>query len=444
MRILFITPQLPFPPHQGTQIRNYHLLRAAASAGHQVDLISFLRPGESLHRAAPLQELCGQIMVLPAPVRSRLERLQTTLTSAQPNIAFRLRSEGFAGIVRAVANGNRYDIIQLAGLEMARYLPIARIAAPRAHLVFDDHNAEYRLQYRAAAVDARRSGSWPKALYSLVQYLKLRRYEAWACQTADAVLAVSEADAEALRDLTPGIRLWVVPNGVDSEFYRPDSSIEPEPTGLLFTGTMDYRPNVDAMEWFVSTILPNITNQRSDVSLEIVGRSPTPSVLQLAALGQKVTVTGAVEDIRPYFSRNSVFVVPIRMAGGARLKILEAMAMGLPVVSTRLGAEGIDLVEDKEVLMANSPEEFASDVLRLLEDGNLRRQMATLGRQAAEERFDWGKVAPRLLEAYQLDPLVLSEAQNDRRRGPCGTPPAQLPLAEGKAPRSQIDHRPGA
>jgi len=400
MRVLFLTPQLPFPPHQGTQIRNYHLLRTAASA-HQVELASFVRPGESLHRAAPLQELCGQVWTLPTPTRGWADRLRTLAASAQPDIAFRLQSEGFADILRAVANGNRYDVIQVAGLEMARYLPILRSAAPRTYLVFDDHNAEFRLQGRAARVGAHRAGTWPKALYSLVQYLKLRRYEARVCRSADAVLAVSETDAVALRRLAPEARIWVVPNGVDCAYYQGEPSAEVDMAGLLFTGTMDYRPNVDAMEWFASAILPAIVARRPEANLQIVGRAPAPEVQRLASLYRNVTVTGAVEDVRPFFSRSAVFVAPIRIAGGARLKILEALAMGLPVVSTRMGAEGIDLVEGKEVLLADSPEEFAAAVLRLLEDAELRQQMAFLGRQATQERYDWSRVAPGLLDVYR-------------------------------------------
>lgn len=414
MRILYLTPQLPYPPHQGTQIRNYHLLRTAASA-HQVELISFVRSGEGLHRAAPLQELCGQIWVLPAPpARSQAARVGTLLTSTEPDLAFRLQSEGFADILRAVANGNRYDIVQIAGLEMARYLPVVRAAAPRARLVFDAHNAEFRLQGRAAVVDGRNLASWPKALYSLAQYLKLRRYEAWACRSADTVLAVSETDAAALRELDSSARVSVVPNGVESGYYQGETPPERDPNGLLFTGTMDYRPNVDAMEWFASDVLPAITAKRPETALQIVGRAPAPAVQQLASLRQNVTVTGAVEDVRPYFSRNSVFIAPIRIAGGARLKILEALASGIPVVSTRVGAEGIDLVEGKEVLLADSPEEFAGAVLRLLEDEELRKQMASLGRQAAQERFDWTRVAPRLLEAYQG---IANRGDGERMRG---------------------------
>lgn len=397
MRILFITPQLPYPPRQGTQIRNFHLLRAAAGV-HQVDLLSFARPGESLTEAGPLRELCGEIHMVPAPLRTRQERLRTLLTTADPDMAHRLRSEGLAATLRTMLERARYDAVQIAGIEMARYIPVVRRTAPGARVVFDDHNAEYLLQGRAASVDARHPPSWTKALYSLIQWRKLRRYEAQVCRGADAVLAVSEDDAAALRSLGGTAPIFVVPNGVDTEYYRPNPSMSPDPTTLLFTGTMDFRPNVDAVRWFVAEVLPLLQRTRPDVRLYVVGRSPAPAVERLAS--PTVTVTGAVEDVRPYFARASLFVVPMRMGGGVRLKILETLAMGLPVVSTSMGAEGAGLTHGKELLIADTAEQFAGAVTRMMEDSALRSRLAQTGRQTACERFDWRRIAPRLLDVY--------------------------------------------
>ncbi len=397
MRILLITPQLPYPPRQGTQIRNFHLLRAAAGV-HHVDLLSFARRGESLSAAGPLLELCGEIHLVPAPLRTRQERLRTLLTSADPDMAHRLRSEELAATLIAMLGRAHYDVVQVAGIEMARYVPMIRETAPSTRVIFDDHNAEYLLQGRAAAVDAHHPLSWPKALYSLIQWHRLRRYEARVCQEADAVLAVSADDAKALRSLDGTAPISVVPNGVDTEYFRPNLHTSPEPAALLFTGTMDFRPNVDAVRWLVTEVLPLLEKTRPDVRLYVVGRSPAPAVQRLAS--DKVTVTGAVEDVRPYFARASLFVVPMRMGGGVRLKILETLAMGLPVVSTSMGAEGTGLSHGKELLIADTAEQFAGAVTRLLGDSALRTRLAQAGRQTACERFDWGRIAPRLLDVY--------------------------------------------
>jgi polysaccharide biosynthesis protein PslH len=397
MRILFLTPQLPYPPRQGTQIRNYHLLRAAAST-HQVDLLSFVRPGEAQEGAAALRKLCGEVQMVPAPLRSSRDRLRTLLLSPAPDMALRLRSAGFEASLRAMLTRGRYDAVQVAGIEMARYIQAVRDVSPQASIVFDDHNAEYVLQGRAAAVDAHRIPSWPKALYSLAQWRKLRAYEARACRMASAVLAVSEADAAALRSLGATAPVSVVPNGVDLEYYCPDRSRVAETANLLFTGTMDYRPNVDAVRWFVSRVLPPILAHRTDVRIDIVGRAPAPAVQQLAS--QAVNVTGPVEDVRPFFARSSIFVVPMRMGGGVRLKILEALAMAVPVVSTSMGAEGAGLTHGKEILVADTAEQFAAAILRLLDDHALRGRLVQAGREAVEERFAWERIAPLLLGVY--------------------------------------------
>jgi polysaccharide biosynthesis protein PslH len=193
----------------------------------------------------------------------------------------------------------------------------------------------------------------------------------------------------------------VVPNGVDTDYYRRERANGAPRANLLFTGTMDFRPNVDAVRWFASDILPRLSFQRRDVKLYVVGRAPSRPVLRLAGKSRDVVVTGAVEDVRPYFRQSSVFVVPMRMGGGVRLKLLEALAMGLPVVSTAMGAEGTGLVGGRDVLLADNPERFAREVLRLLEDPQLRDRLAVEGRRVAEERFDWTKVTLPLLRFYE-------------------------------------------
>jgi sugar transferase (PEP-CTERM/EpsH1 system associated) len=399
LKILFLTPQLPYPPRQGTQIRNFHLLKAAAGA-HEVDLLSFARPGETLESAGPLRDLCGEITLVPAPERTRAERLRLLLGSPDPDMAHRLRSEAYSANVRSVLASRGYDLVQLAGIEMARYLPAVRACSPRARVVFDDHNAEYLLQERAAFVDLRHPPAWPKALYSLAQWQKLRRYEARVCRDADAVLAVSEEDAGALRRLGRTAPVAVVPNGVDTTYYRTGPDAAREPATLLFTGTMDFRPNVDAIRWFVQDVLPLVAESRPDARLQVVGRSPAPAVLALASENPGVVVTGAVEDVRPYFDRSTLFVVPMRMGGGVRLKVLEALAAGVPLVSTSMGAEGTGLVHEEELLLADTADQFARAVLRLLEDEPLRRHLSSAGRGAVSRRFDWTCVAPRLLSVY--------------------------------------------
>ena len=396
MRILFLTPQLPYPPRQGTQLRNYQIIRMAAGA-HQVDLLSFIRPGDG----TAIVDVCRKVETVPAPHRGRLFRVRSMFTSTKPDLARRLASRDFEVALCSLLKSNHYDIVQIEGLEMAIYISIALAEAPdTTTVIFDDHNVEHILQLRAARVDAGHFYSWPKAIYSVVQWAKLKRYERWACNSAGAVLAVSDADAEALRKIGVETPVAVVPNCIDVAWYKRPSEATSDPDTLLFTGSLDYRPNIDAVRWFVSAIFPRILARRPQTKFLIVGRSPSASVLRLAHRHPAIRVVGDVEDVRPFLFRGTVFVVPIRMAGGSRLKILEAMAAGLPVVSTTIGAEGLDLSRDADVLLADSPRAFADTIIRLLEDEDLRQQLGASGRKTVEEGYDWRHVAPRLLAVY--------------------------------------------
>ncbi len=399
-RILFLTPQLPYPPEQGTAIRNYHLIAQAATR-YDVSLLSFAEAEDA--DPGPLAQLCSRLETVPAPRRSPAGRLRTLLTSRAPDMAHRLASEAFARTLRIMLAEERYDIVQVEGIELAAYgLMVdgwAEAGAPA--LVFDDHNAEYLLQQRAFATDLRRPRRWPQAAYSCIQWLRLRRFERQVCRRADAVLAVSEMDARAIRRLAPDVEPMAIPNGVDTQGYRTDlaDSLSLQHPNLVFTGKMDFRPNVDAMRWFHGQVWPEIRRRVPEVHLYIVGKAPHPEVQRLAA-DPAITVTGYVPDILPYFGGADVYIVPLRVGGGTRLKVLEALATGLPMVSTRLGAEGIELVDGQHALLADTPEAFAEAAVRLLGDAALRQRLSQQARACAEERYDWRKIVPRLFPLY--------------------------------------------
>jgi polysaccharide biosynthesis protein PslH len=273
--------------------------------------------------------------------------------------------------------------------------------APR--LVFDDHNAEYVLQRRACLTDLRRPRRWPAAVYSLIQWRKLMGYERRVCRAADRVVAVSEADAAALRRLAPGLDVAVVPNGVDLNFLRP-GVVAPlpgmVPNALVFTGKMDYRPNVDAVLWFVDEVLPLIIQQAPDAHFYVVGQQPHARLARLAE-HPAVTLTGRVPDVRPYIAGATAYVVPLRIGGGTRLKVLEAMAMGRPIVSTRLGCDGFAFADGQEVAFADDPASFAASVLALLRDPCAAAELGRRGRQHVEAELGWDAIVPRLEALYR-------------------------------------------
>lgn len=400
-RILFLTPQLPYPPQQGTAIRNYNLLKQAANR-HKVYLLSFDSTPSSAVDLSPLSSLCVEWHVVPAPRRSSWQRFFTVLFSSRPDIAHRLSSARFAQKLESMLQAIQPDIVQVEGLEMAQYGLWARELRGKAILcVYDAHNAEYLLQKRIFETDARHPRRWLGALYSFIQWQKLRTYEALVCRQAQRVIACSSADANALSHLVPGLEVIILPNGVDTEYYRPDA-VMPLPLGsraLVFTGKMDFRPNVDAVLWFCAEVLPIIRHASPDAHFYIVGKNPHPRLASLQDM-PGVTITGFVEDVRPYIAAAAVYVVPLLTGGGTRLKVLEAMAMNKAVVSTTLGCEGIHIVPGQDAVLADEPRDFALQVLALLQDEMRREQLGRAARTFVEHYFDWNTVATSLEQAY--------------------------------------------
>jgi glycosyltransferase involved in cell wall biosynthesis len=334
-------------------------------------------------------------------------------------MAHRLWSPDLCAALRRLLAEESPDIVQVEGIELARYG--LQVHGPA--VVFDDHNAEFLLQRRACLTDLRRPRRWPQALYSAIQWRRLSAFERRACLGAGATLAVSAMDGQAIARLAEPVQPLVVPNGVDTLAYRTDlpDNLPLRHPNLVFTGKMDYRPNVDAMRWFHAEVWPRVRERVPDVHLYVVGKSPSPEIERYGE-GAGITVTGYVPDILPYFGGADVYIVPLRVGGGTRLKVLEAMASGLAIVSTRLGAEGIDLEHGRQAMLADTPDQFADAIVWLLRNPEECRALGSQARQAAEAQYDWRQIVPRLFPLY--DGLIGNRANGS---------PVPVPAAE---PRS--------
>jgi sugar transferase (PEP-CTERM/EpsH1 system associated) len=405
MKLLILTPQLPYPPHQGTTIRNFNIIQCLAER-HDISLLSFGTPGERAG-AKPLQAACRRIEIVSYPTRSTARRALTTFTSPLPDMALRLKSEAMHSKFQELLQHESFDLVQIEGIEMARYWTMSRAAksmAGKPKLVFDDHNAEYVLQRTAFESDARDVRRWHGALYSFIQWKKLTRFERDICEMADAVVACSPTDANAITALTgDASKTQTIPNGVDTTHFVPSDRVCAKPlaeVAMVFAGKMDFRPNIDAMSWFCGEILPAIRVEVPLAHIVIVGQKPSSRIV---ALGKQegVSVTGWVPDTRPYISDGAVYVVPLRMGSGTRLKVLEAMAMGKAIVSTSRGVEGIDVTREREVVIADSPSEFASAVVGLLRDPQRRQELGCAARALAEAKYDWRALVPAFDRVYQ-------------------------------------------
>jgi glycosyltransferase involved in cell wall biosynthesis len=330
------------------------------------------------------------------------------LVTRKPDMALRLASEAYSKRLAEWLTRESFDVVQIEGIELAPYLDVIDEARPapdqndRPLVVFDDHNCEYVLQQRSFLTDLRSLRRWPGAAYSFSQWRRLRRYEAEVCRRVDRVLAVSQADAIALMRLVPDILVSVIPNGIDTRAYMPTTGeSETASPSVVFTGTMDFRPNVDAVTWFGKEVWPLIRAEVPEVHFFVVGQRPHRRLDPLRE-NRGVTVTGWVEDVRPYIAQADVYVAPLRMGGGTRLKLLEAMAMGKAVVSTRLGAEGYPVTDGRELVLADGPAEFAQAVLALLQSPARRTKLGHSARDFVERRYDWRVIVPGVERLFTL------------------------------------------
>jgi len=398
MRILLLTPQRPYPPHQGTTLRNYNLIKEL-SKRHNVCVLTFLEPDQDPQEPGPLVDLCEWIEAVPAPQRSNRQRLRQLITTRRPDMSWRLWSPELNERLVARLQDEPFDIVEIEGIEMAPYLPTIEAIRPKLFVIYDAHNAEWILQKRACLTDLKNPARWPAAIYSWIQWHRLRRYEGTLMSRVDHTIAMSAQDKVALRDLMFDAPISVIPNGVDLKAYHHFSGL-PIYHDLLFTGKMDFRPNVDAVLWFGLEVLPLIQAQRPGTTFAVVGQRPHP---RLDVLRDKpgITITGYVNDVRPYIAGTTVYVAPLRVGGGTRLKLLEAMTMGKAIISTALGAEGFPVGDGQELMLADEPDIFAEKVIELLSNPGRRRELGDKGQAFAYANYGWDKLVPQLEKVYE-------------------------------------------
>lgn len=392
--ILFLMPQLPYPAHQGTTLRNFGLLNGLAGRGHKVSLLTFEddRPPDD-ESYGLLKELCEHFALAQFPTRSTINRI-VDLAQGHTDMARRLWSDGFRARLELLTELNQFDIIHIEGIEMAPYIPYIK---GDAKVIYDAHNAEYALQQRIAE----RASSPVRRLYSGIQAARLKQWEAEVCTVCDHVIAVSERDADHLRALNAETPITVLSNAIDTNDYSiatvPADISRP---ALVFTGKMDFRPNVDAALWFADAILPLIHQQQPGVEFVIVGKHPHPNLAVLRSK-EHIVLTGFVPEIEPYMAAADVYIAPLRMGSGTRFKLLQAMAMKRPIVSTTIGAEGLDVIDKIHLFLADTPESFAEAVLNVLSQPKESQTMTQDAYQLVTQRYDWAAILPILEAVYE-------------------------------------------
>lgn len=404
MRVLIITSTPPYPAQQGGALRVSGIVHGLHQHGHEVTLLCFVEEANPA-KYAPLKAITQRIETVPMPARSKTDRLRDLAFSTRPDIAGRLDSLDMRECLRRLIAEQDFDIIQFEGIEMAIYLPFVRELKDqkltRAALIYDSFNAEAALQRIIAAVEKRDIKRLPMAIYSQIQAGRIGRFERQICQSADAVIAVSTEDATAMGECAAGKPIHILASGIDtSEYATHPQKLDLGEQVLVFTGKMDYRPNVDAMLWFTGEVLPRVQARHPDVKLYIVGQKPH-TLLDVLRTKPNIEITGWVPHVQPYLHAASIYVAPLRMGSGTRLKLLEAMASRCAIVATNIAATGLSDRVRAALCLADDAEAQAAAIARLLTNADERDQMGTQLQRLAEQEYDWRALTPALINIYR-------------------------------------------
>ena len=394
MKLLWLNAGLLLPLDKGGKLRTWHVMRHLA-ARHDITYLSFADASQSEADRAGMREVCSKLLTIPRtdPGKGTWRFYADAagyVVDRVPYAVAKYRSDAYRAELERLIASERYDAIICDFLPPVVNMPaFAKATAGRPWILFT-HNVESEIWRRHAE-----QATNPMSRFMLTQqWQRMLRFEGAALSRFDLVLAVSEADGRTFERLYPGslrAPVHVVQTGVDTGYFTPPSEA-PEPVHMVFTGSMDWLPNEDGMTYFCREILPRIRQSEPDATLSIIGRAPTPAVRKLAEI-PGIEVTGRVDDVRPHIARGSVYIVPLRIGGGTRLKIFEAMSMGKAVVSTTVGAEGLPVTNGRDIDIADEPARFAHAVVHLMRDTAARQEIEAAARRLVVERYDWSAVA---------------------------------------------------
>lgn len=382
MRILALSWWFPYPPDNGARLRVYNLLKQFSSK-HQVTLVAFSRESRDANYLDSLKPYCQEVHLLPGRVfhRHSLKAWMGFLSSKPRAVVDAYDPKAAARIQRIASNG-QFDVVVAfevgAAVGIAPYV-VAIKGIPA--LLEDLESAVLKEQFTV------QRSAWGRVRYGMTWW-KMQRFTARILRRFEACTVASVQERATLLEIVPDYQgVEIVPNGIDIKLYEGNYGL-PEPDTLIFTGALTYEANFDAMRFFLGEVFPLLKTHRPSLKLHITGSTEGVPVDRLP-LAAGVTFTGYADDIRPLVARSQVCVVPMRIGGGTRLKILEAMALGVPVVSTNKGAEGLEVVPGQDLLIADEPAEFAEAVVSLLEDHRMRGILSRNGRNLVRARYDW-------------------------------------------------------
>jgi sugar transferase (PEP-CTERM/EpsH1 system associated) len=408
MRVLQFAPRVCWPLDTGAKLRNYHLARVLAERG-QVTLLAFNdqneRPQESTQESsAPLENPYDQVITVKRDAAYTFAKVVRGLWGRTPLPVLNYTTDSMKQALEGILTEKEFDVVQVESIHLMAYLPIIRAARKQPLVICDWHNIESELMKRYSQCEP----NLLRQAYAGKTARLMSEFERRAAREFDAHVVVSERDAQRLRALNPEARIFVIENGVDTSYYS-DAQIETVAASrrdalgksrIVFVGSMDYHANIEGVVRFAREVWPQLSARQPDLVFTIVGRNPSREVRELA-MTPGIEVTGTVDDVRPFYRKAVLSVVPLNVGGGSRLKILEAMAAGVPVASTTLGAEGLNVQRGENILIADTNEQLIEAIVGVVENEEQRKQLVDGGRALVANHYDWSQLGASLYETYR-------------------------------------------
>ncbi len=391
MRVLFLSPRQAWPPNSGAKLRDYHLARALGDRA-DVTYVYFADASEQQTQKDAFS-FCREVIAVPAPKKyTPAKVLRGLLGTPLPVVNY--TSGQMAQIVSEQLATKQTDVVHLDSMHLAECVPLVKKRSPATRIMLDWHNIESEAMFRYAAT----AGSRVRRAYAGMTARGLQRVENSLLHTCFAHVVCSEREKRELERRNPDARVAVIENGVDTDYFQPASGM-PASNRIVFVGQMSYHANADGIIWFVRQIWPAVRARFPQMTLSIVGSNPGPAVYALKDEAG-IEVTGTVPDVRPYYRDAFAAIVPLLTGGGTRLKILEAMAAGAPVVSTELGAEGLAVANGREVLIAGDSATSWIEAFSACSDAGRRSAITASARDLVCSQYDWNSIGRRLAAAY--------------------------------------------
>jgi polysaccharide biosynthesis protein PslH len=394
VRILVVTTKSPYPLFEGRALRSYNLIKQAAKR-HEIHLASFIQTPEEVAGIEHMKSICSVVrshrLYFDNPRMDGLRDALRELPRAAPLPVVKYDTAAMRQTLRELLATHRYDLVHVDMLHLSEYLDLFE-GLPT---VLMGHNVESMILERRAANESR----WLARTYLRYQHRKLVRYETRACQRATKVVAVSRADADVLAAWTGRDDIAVVPNGVDTSFFDVPA-VPFKPGSMVYVGGFTWFPNEDAIQYFARDVLPLIAKEVPEANLTVVGKNPDNAAVRALSENPRIKLTGMVDDIRPLVAESAVYIVTLRIGGGTRLKILDALSMSKAIVSTSIGCEGLEVTDGQDITVADDPQSLANAVVRLLRDPDEARRLGRAGRALVEQRYEWNVLGEGLDSVY--------------------------------------------